>query len=489
MADGKTLEWLDAEVKKIWNRLVALESKAENIKNLDEYGEKLNVFEKTLATAPASFIQEAENASKQTSTYYNRAKTKCNELDNTLAQIGVMLESLKNRQAEIDHLSTSLKEQQNELLEKMPSIRAEYETISSSVDGWREQAEQINEHYTESETLLDNAKTVKEGIQDVEVECNGLLKKITSLHSQVIEKRNEVEELHQEVFGYDYDDEQSGESKHEDGLKVELEGAYESLKKQIKEYSISLDEFKKTKEDAYDEFLEMKKNEHTELKKKIEYLLPDALTAGLSSAYAEKAKKEEAERSKATKYFRGYVGAIIAIALIPVFVSCKMYFGEHKEITEIISLTPKLALMVFPIYAPLIWLAVVANKKMNLAKRLIEEYSHKEVLSKTFEGLSKQVEAIGDERISSDLRARLLYNMVAVSSENPGKLISNYNKSDNPIMDVLDKSISLGKTIEKLQEIPGLSRVVERLVKSNSKKQETIKNNINMAMDTQEEDS
>jgi hypothetical protein len=103
------------------------------------------------------------------------------------------------------------------------------------------------------------------------------------------------------------------------------------------------------------------------------------------------------------------------------------------------------------------------NKKGNLSKRIIEEYTHKEVLSKTFEGLSNQIENIKDENISSDLRIKLLYNILEVNSENPGKLISDYNKSDHPVMDALDKSIKLSNAVTKLAKIPGFSKLAVAL--------------------------
>jgi hypothetical protein len=98
---------------------------------------------------------------------------------------------------------------------------------------------------------------------------------------------------------------------------------------------------------------------------------------------------------------------------------------------------------------------------MNLSKRLSEEYSHKEVLSKTFEGLSTQINNISDQTVSTDLRNKLLYNILEVSSENPGKLISDYNKSDHPLMDALEKSVKLATAFEKLGRIPGFSKLAK----------------------------
>ncbi|MBI1782735.1 MAG: hypothetical protein HYR66_15430 [Sphingobacteriales bacterium] len=100
-----------------------------------------------------------------------------------------------------------------------------------------------------------------------------------------------------------------------------------------------------------------------------------------------------------------------------------------------------------------------------MAKRLIEEYSHKEVLSKTFEGLSKQINNIDDKDVSSDLRIKLLHNILEVNSENPGKLISDYNKTDHPLMDALDKSIKLTNAVTRLSKIPGFAKLASTLEK------------------------
>ena len=104
---------------------------------------------------------------------------------------------------------------------------------------------------------------------------------------------------------------------------------------------------------------------------------------------------------------------------------------------------------ILPLYLPLLWFAYVANKNLNLSKRLIEEYTHKEVLSKTFEGLSNQISEIENEDISSELKIKLIHNILEVSSENPGKLITDYNKADHPLFDALEKSVQLANAVEQ----------------------------------------
>ena len=104
------------------------------------------------------------------------------------------------------------------------------------------------------------------------------------------------------------------------------------------------------------------------------------------------------------------------------------------------------------------------SKKANLSKRLIEEYTHKSVLGKTFSGLSNQIETLQNQgAVEEELRTKLLFNILQVSAENPGKLITDYNNSDHPIMDALEKSSKLSESLETLAKIPGLSAIAKRL--------------------------
>jgi len=142
---------------------------------------------------------------------------------------------------------------------------------------------------------------------------------------------------------------------------------------------------------------------------------------------------------------------------------------QGKSLETTILQIPRLVLAILPLYVPILWVAYSTNKKINLSKRLIEEYTHKEVLSKTYEGLSEQISSLDSSKASKDLRTKLLYNILEVSSENPGKLISNYDKSDHPLMDALEKSVQLTNAVDKLDRIPGLSKIATYLDKKTDK--------------------
>ena len=67
-----------------------------------------------------------------------------------------------------------------------------------------------------------------------------------------------------------------------------------------------------------------------------------------------------------------------------------------------------------------------------------------------------------------------------MSAENPGKLITNYNKSDHPLMDALENSAKLADSVSALAKIPGFSSLANKLaqkadnvIRENSKKVET----------------
>ena len=137
-----------------------------------------------------------------------------------------------------------------------------------------------------------------------------------------------------------------------------------------------------------------------------------------------------------------------------------------------------------PLYAPIVWFAYYLNKKLNLSKRLIEEYTHKEVLSRTFEGLSTQISTLPDNELTLELKTKLLYNLLSVSAENPGKLISNYDTSDHPLMDALDKSAKLSDAIDAISKIPGMSRLSNFLEKKADKILEEQENKIDNGLDT-----
>jgi hypothetical protein len=152
-----------------------------------------------------------------------------------------------------------------------------------------------------------------------------------------------------------------------------------------------------------------------------------------------------------------------------------LFISKAKTIDEIIANLPFTVTLIIPLYAPILWLAYSANKRVNQSKRLIEEYAHKEALSKTFEGLSTQIKKLEASGLSGDLSIKLLYSVIKASSENPGELIKGFNKPDNPLLDVLEKTTSLSDSFSKLAEIPGMAWIANMLKTRQQTKSEKAK--------------
>ena len=101
------------------------------------------------------------------------------------------------------------------------------------------------------------------------------------------------------------------------------------------------------------------------------------MTAGLSSAFSSKKDVEVASSVELQKRFNQGIYFMITVSLIPVVVSVYfLYKGIAFE--EVIIRLPRLVLAIIPMYIPVLWFTYSANKKLNLSKRLIEEYSHRE---------------------------------------------------------------------------------------------------------------
>jgi len=259
------------------------------------------------------------------------------------------------------------------------------------------------------------------------------------------------------------------------GLKNDLDESYENLKNGIQSTKADLSELVKNTKAEGDKFNEQQATliaykldkwglEHASASQKIKDLLPDAMTAGLCHAFSEKRKYEITSGSKLSNIFNWSIFGLVIVSLIPFGINAYL-LNLGKSLEAVITDMPRLLTAIIPLYIPLLWLAYSSNKKANLSKRLVEEYTHKEVLSKTFEGLSNQIESIEDDSISNELRIKLLFNLLDVCAENPGKLISNYNTSDHPLIDALETSSKLSASLSKLEKIPGMSKITDILVK------------------------
>ncbi len=146
------------------------------------------------------------------------------------------------------------------------------------------------------------------------------------------------------------------------------------------------------------------------LQDQIEGLLPGATSAGLATAFRELKEKSEEEIQKYTNLFYRSLIILSIIAFIAVlpelcYVSPKI-FGTCEVNPDGLWLPWVRSLLAKSLFIlPALWFAIFASKRRSEHQRLQQEYAHKESVSKSFDGYKQQIMALGakDETLLAEL--------------------------------------------------------------------------------------
>lgn len=430
----------------------------------------------------------------------NKINNKINSIENKVNEIInniTLIKNIESIQSYIQNLDTSINNSQDKLnkiellFQQATDLKNDIENIKNKFDidfnkintnakqstqlynNIHSDINNINQKIAEITKLNANSLKLNEEIQSIYNTIIELQSRYKKIYNDNFNYRKQILDLNTEIFGYEYSDEQTGKPVKKDGLKQKFEGLYKQLEQKNESLSKTIDDTveKATKDtnDKLTNFMDIQNNKYDNLYNKIENLLPSALTAGLASAYGEKRKNEEETLKKSNIKFISSIISVIFVALTPFIISFTILNTTSLE--ETFSYIPKLMTFLIPVYLPVIWLAVHFNKQIKLSKRLIEEYTHKEVLNKTFEGLAKQIDQLDiSSENYNELRSKLLYNIIEMSSHNPGQLIKGFEHTDHPLIEVLNKITQSEESIDKLQNIPGFSVIMNKLQNRMDKK-------------------
>lgn len=434
------------------------------------------------------YEKEAKEASRKTSEYRNKANQTLEEAKSFLKSIETNASIINENKLKSAELLRSIKSdfdsfnnENNLALENLNSLNEKIENLNETISTF----EETIENHPDLETEIIELETSITKIKENESKSSQLIKSITN-------RKIELQTLYNEILGYEEEDDDGNVTKI-NGSKQELLESLEGLEDKVSNYKEEFNNLEKNTSERTTNLLNVNSDKisqqikdwdekYEKLNKKIESLLPNAVTAGLSHAFSKKKEDEDKSYEKHKKQFGYGIAGMITVSLIPFLISVFTLFGDDT-IDIIINRAPKLVIAILPLYIPVLWLSISSSKKMNLSKRLIEEYSHKEVLSKTFEGLSRQIHDLEEDNISKELKLKLLQDFLQMYSENPGKLISDYNKSDHPIMELLENSNKLDKTIQKVQKYPGLNKVTEIIEKKSERKISQVTDAIERTID------
>lgn len=383
---------------------------------------------------------------------------------------------------DLDARLAGIEEKDNWLQEKTESTDSLYsdflgrkEGLDFSIEDLSKKINSANEFLERSEKLPDAVEQVEELVESL----NSTGETAKNILGNIASRKSDVDKLYKEIYGEDVND-SDGNSTHIDGLKDELEAAYQAVKadveglegttaKAVEDIATKHEKLLADRKDNYESLLATASARYNEINSEITGLLPGAMAEGLSAAYEKKREAEEISLLRFEDKFSLAIYGLVAISAIPFAVDIYLLAFEGRALVQVVKETPSLIVAILPIYFPVLWLAYSMGKKANLSKRLIEEYTHKSVLGKTFSGLSNQIETLQHQSvIKEELRIKLLFNLLEVSAENPGKLITDYQKSDHPLMDALEKSGKLTDSLERLSKIPGLSALAKKIAEKDS---------------------
>ena len=442
---------LEKEQTKIWHSINKI--KSENIDRIKEEFEKQTPEEIQFVLNKTTEIEELNSQIKvlfnDIKNYHEEIKSYAGTININMLETNEIAKNIKEK----NNLSTDFVSLIEKSSKKIEDLSSKTEQIEANLDSTISQIEIKKQKLNELEIICDDIEKLKE--------------KIDLSYSNSDKNYKEINNLHLKIFGYIKKDEEGKDLKI-GGLKDELDSTYVQLKQNLSDLKENIEESIKQSNQECENVKSVWENEHQLLKDKIIELLPGALTTGLSYAYKEKKDAEISAMNSSIYYFHRAIILLISISFIPFLVA--IYFlAMGKGLEETILKLPSLTMSILPLYIPILWVAYSSNKKINLSKRLIEEYAHKEALSKTFEGLSGQINNIKDSENKDELKAKLLYNLLEVSAENPGKLIYDYNNADHPLMDALDKSVKLSDTITKIANIPGMKKLSHILTEKERK--------------------
>lgn len=414
-------EYLDEERKKTWERIEALEKALPALQKL---------VEEVKGIAESKISATEEEAKKALDT----ALKEKDEAIQLLNEIKEIAQNYKENKITLKNAVNAA----NQVQAATDDINARIEILLKNEENIATTQANISISQKEASSDLSSAKNTMENVANIENEVSSSLKKITDLQAKASDKKSEIDDLYDEIMGYK---KENGE--REEGLKKELEDSYTQLKKQYATLQENFSIFTEESHEKLDTFLKSANNSKDAVVKEIRSYLPDSVTAGLAGAFNKKKDEEIDERKETSKHFSHLIWGMLGVAFLP-FIVYIIWLYQGKGLEEVIQKIPNMTIAVLPLYIPLIWLGVHLNLRINLSKKLIEEYAYKEAVCKSFAGLSEQIEAINDKKALQELRLKLIDLVMSVNSDNPGKYIKNYDKSDNPAIELLSRLEKMG---------------------------------------------
>lgn len=347
---------------------------------------------------------------------------------------------IKQRLEERERSATEMVSKMEAMMKQMETLKSNYEqtreiekeTFSKLQSDLNLAQQDLRARLTEAQRQVDSVAQMSSSASQYTNQINQLLANASNDGKAIIDMRSRADEEKVSIEKTFADYAENGRKK------LELDSVYEKTAERFKKSESALSSFERNAEDRLTSLTSNADAKIKEYCDRIEDLFGGALSVGLGESYHKKCEEEKTSHAKYTEQFNWALLGILVVAVIAgiihLIVAAKNDYAVSWNSLRFMS-----ALTV-PILAPILWFAFTSSRKANLAKRLAEEYAHKEVVSKTYVGLVRQIKNLGEgDDQSRELLVKLLKNAVSVNERNAGELIKGYNQPDHPLLELVER--------------------------------------------------
>lgn len=307
---------------------------------------------------------------------------------------------------------------ENQLLSADDSIQSQIANSQKQIQTWFNEIQRLRNNFFVKQ---DNSSiSLETEIQNAKTTATSIVNDIEQKEKEFSQKKSELDEFYYKIFGNN-----------------EVEG----LEQKLNDRQSQLDKYEKNQ-----------KAKIEELENQIKGLLGSATDASLAHSF----RRAKNSYGLSICIWNGVF--IISMVLIG-FIAYGSIFGISFWIIDMqpsnINLDDYksiLNLMIsrLPLYIPLGWLAIFVTRRRNEIKRLQEEYRHKEAAAKSYSGYKEQIKEVQDDKERDELIAKLMDNLVEMTSENPNKALDKTKKENIPMIEFFEK---LAKSPEEARNL------------------------------------
>ena len=407
--------------------------------------------------------------------YFNQCVVSAFEIFKLLHSFGY----INHRLDKIIRTSLASRRQAATAFTETVKTSADIKTVKSEIDEYKTQIEEFYEQCfgEEDDSYKSKISEIDEAYTNI-LGDDGYLEKIEGANKESTEYRDEILEYKAELLDGDSENESIKQQIHE--LNQEMLANQAKMQKFISDYitgtvtttkteaGVEKEVKTKSKKELVDElhksfeghiasekakiteYIEAFDNYKTAKQAEIEGLLKNATNASLASAFENFRTQTEGLKNKSESYFFYSIIALIVAIILPYIPYLKDWmFTSDNVYIEL------LRRVLFT--GPFVWLAYYQAKKTNQYFRLEQEYAHKAVVSRSFEGYKSQVlELYKDNPASQEMLQKLLGGSIETIAKNPAEVLDNVKGSSHPLEDIkenlsglIDPLLKLVETIKK----------------------------------------